>query len=70
MLKKSGGVPAWSPAEKAVRHGLFANEPRPHIPAAVLEDRDRRAGLQPTTLNQLVLGDPLPGRSALDSRRR
>lgn len=32
-----------------------------------LADRDHRANLVPT-INQMILGDPLPGRSALDRR--
>jgi len=60
-------VKPWSPAERAARHSIFAGAPRPTIPVAVLEDRDRRAACE-LTANMLVLGDPPPGRSALDQR--
>jgi hypothetical protein len=35
-----------------------------------LADRDRRAELQPRDLTAWFFGDPLPGMSALDQRRR
>ena len=35
-----------------------------------LEDRDRRAELEPRDLTAWFFGDPLPGMSALDRRRR
>ena len=57
----------WSATERAARHSIFSGASQPRIPPAVLADRDRRAGLRPT-LTQLILGDPLPGRSALDLR--
>jgi len=34
----------------------------------MLEDRDRRANLLPTSTTALICGDPLPGRSALDQK--
>jgi hypothetical protein len=34
-----------------------------------LADRDRRANVAATTTTALLLGDPLPGRSALDQKR-
>ena len=39
------------------------------IPRDVLFDRDRRMELAPCSLTAALLGDPLPGRSALDRRR-
>jgi hypothetical protein len=44
-----------------------AQELRP--PVDVLADRERRLGIVPETLGQALLGDPMPGRSALDKRR-
>lgn len=38
------------------------------IPDGVLIDRDRRAQLEHESLTAALLGDPLPGRSALDRR--
>lgn len=38
------------------------------VPQDVLQDRERRKYHEPTP-NQLILGDPLPGCSALDRRR-
>jgi hypothetical protein len=35
-----------------------------------LADRDRRAELEPHNLTASFFGDPLPGMSALDRRRR
>jgi hypothetical protein len=35
-----------------------------------LADRDRRAELEPRDLTAWFFGDPLPGMSALDQRRR
>jgi hypothetical protein len=35
-----------------------------------LADRDRRANLEPRDLTAWFFGDPLPGMSALDLRRR
>jgi hypothetical protein len=35
-----------------------------------LADRDRRAELEPRDLTAAFFGDPLPGMSALDRRRR
>jgi hypothetical protein len=35
-----------------------------------LADRDRRAELEPHDLTAWFFGDPLPGTSALDQRRR
>jgi hypothetical protein len=35
-----------------------------------LADRDRRAELEPRDLTAWFFGDPLPGMSALDRRRR
>jgi hypothetical protein len=62
----------WSAQEREVRHALFYETPRPHVPPAVLEDRDRRAALVPATLGELLFGDPVTGsgRSALDKLRR
>lgn len=42
---------------------------RLHIPPEVLEDRDRRRELDPISITAALLGDPLPGRSALDQRK-
>lgn len=39
------------------------------IPVSVLNERDQ-VRAQPLTLNQLIFGDPLPGRSALDKKRQ
>jgi hypothetical protein len=49
----------WSAHEREVRHALFYETPRPHVPPAVLEDRDRRAALVPATLGELLFGDPV-----------
>ncbi len=38
------------------------------IPFDVIAERDHRHA-QPQTLHMLLLGDPLPGRSALDLKR-
>lgn len=38
------------------------------IPREVLFDRDRRMAMAPRNLTAALLGDPLPGRSALDRR--
>jgi hypothetical protein len=59
----------WSPAEREARHSLFREASRPHVPPAVLEDRDRRSALE-LTANMLMFGDPPPGRSALDQRNK
>jgi hypothetical protein len=42
------------------------HDPRVDVPLEVLADRDARASLLPVSLTQALLGDPLPGRSALD----
>lgn len=48
----------------------FANVVLRRAPKAALEQRDReRADTTPLTPNQLILGDPIPGRSALDKRK-
>ncbi len=39
------------------------------IPFSVIEERER-AVTQPLSIGQLLLGDPLPGRSALDKKRK
>jgi hypothetical protein len=39
-----------------------------HVPPAVLAERDRALAMERTP-NQEILGDPIPGRSALDRRR-
>lgn len=39
------------------------------VPADVLAERAQRALLEPRNLTAAILGDPLPGRSALDKRR-
>lgn len=38
-------------------------------PAEVLAERDRRMALEHASLTAALLGDPLPGRSALDKRK-
>lgn len=38
------------------------------VPAEALAERERAASIVPT-IHQALLGDPLPGRSALDKRR-
>jgi hypothetical protein len=38
------------------------------VPDAVMAERDR-VTLAPLTISQALLGDPPPGRSALDKRR-
>jgi hypothetical protein len=45
---------------KVVIHGVS-------VPASVFAERDRALGA-PRSPNQEVLGDPLPGRAALDRR--
>jgi hypothetical protein len=65
---KNDNVPKWSEGERAARRAVFCAG-RPKIPSHVLEDRDRRLGLE-LTLNQQILGDPCAGRSALDTRSR
>ena len=42
--------------------------PRAPIPAVVLEDRDRRYSIPPRDLTAALLGDPIPGMSALERR--
>jgi hypothetical protein len=39
-----------------------------NIPHDVLADRERRLSTPPRSLTAALLGDPLPGRSALDKR--
>lgn len=39
------------------------------VPREALADRDRRMALEHASLTAALLGDPLPGRSALDKRR-
>ena len=39
------------------------------IPAEVITDRDRRRQLEPTSVTAMLMGDPLPGRSALDRQQ-
>lgn len=47
-------------------HDVFASV----APSAeALAERDRLAMLEPVSLTAALLGDPLPGRSALDKRR-
>ncbi len=38
-------------------------------PDCVLAERDRRRELEPSSITARLMGDPLPGRSALDRRR-
>jgi len=38
------------------------------IPDEVLRDRDERLKLAPASLTAALMGDPIPGRSALDMR--
>lgn len=55
----------------AMRAGLLGGtfEQKPGRPTeAMLADRDRRLGVEPTP-NMVVLGDPPPGQSALDRMR-
>jgi hypothetical protein len=44
------------------------HKPQPRPRPKTIEDRDRRADLQPATLTARIFGDPLPGYSALDRR--
>lgn len=65
--KRNAGVRA----NRAARRGdkpESGRELRPIIPADVLFDRERRRSANPTP-NMSILGDPLPGRSALDRLR-
>lgn len=39
------------------------------IPADVLRNRDSLLRLRPISISQVLFGDPLPGRSALESAR-
>jgi hypothetical protein len=56
----------WSREERSARAQIF-DQDRMTAPLHVLEDRDRRAGLE-LTPNQAILGDPVSGQSALDQR--
>ena len=49
-------------------HLMLSPSLRPCLLA--LADRDRRAKLEPRDLTAWFFGDPLPGMSALDLRRR
>jgi hypothetical protein len=60
-------VKPWSPEVREARQQLFARGAPVQIPDAVLAERDRRLAAD-RTINMLLLGDPLPGRSALDRR--
>ncbi len=53
---------------KAVRAAHAEQSSSGRVPAAVLADRDRRAGLSARDTTALLLGDPLPGYSALERR--
>lgn len=46
----------------------FHLEERIEIPATVLAERDRRRYLAPANLTAGLMGDPLPGGSALDRK--
>lgn len=62
--KRNAGIRA----NRAVRRGdksASGRELRPIIPVTVLFDRERRLSAK-VTPNMTILGDPLPGRSALD----
>lgn len=41
---------------------------QPTVSQRALDDRARRAALHPATITAMLLGDPLPGHSALDKR--
>lgn len=54
--------------EKLRRVGLGPPPRGYSVPPEVLERREREA-LAPRTIHHMLLGDPLPGRSALDRKR-
>jgi hypothetical protein len=55
-------------AESYQRHRIHVNA-QSRAPAAVLAERDFASAAE-LTPNMTVLGDPLPGRSALDAKQR
>jgi hypothetical protein len=55
-------------ARHAQQHRLHVT-PISRAPAAVLAERDATSAAE-LTPNMAVLGDPLPGRSALDAKQR
>lgn len=60
---------AYKPLLEHNPHAMFKAEMAPKIvPSQVLAERDRAYG-DWLTVNQAILGDPPPGRSALDKRR-
>lgn len=56
----------------AVHHRVSTHPPHGRPPANVLAERDHAKWLreQPRDITAELLGDPLPGRSALDQRQR
>lgn len=50
-----------------IRHYVQSNEP---IPQSVIDERNRRLALRPRDTAAAVLGDPLPGCSALEKYQR
>ena len=47
-------------------HPDTANQGTWIVPRRILEERDERMMLEPQSLTAMLMGDPLPGRSALD----
>jgi hypothetical protein len=60
------------PVNHAVHHEVRNNNAARHPPADVLAARDLalELRLRPRSVTAQLLGDPLPGRSALDQRQR
>lgn len=48
------------------RRGEFRADVKLAIPADVLRNRDSLLRLRPISISQVLFGDPLPGRSALE----
>jgi hypothetical protein len=60
------GFRRWSPEETDIGHGIALFRA---APGEVLAERET-AWAAELTPNMVVLGDPLPGRSALDAKHR
>lgn len=65
---RNNGISQAKRARAEFRGDGYRIESRPLAPPDALADRERRL-LSDLTPNQMVLGDPAPGRSALDRMR-
>lgn len=69
LAGKKGEPRYYKPLLEHNPHAMFRAEMAPKIvPSQVLAERERAYG-DWLTVNQAILGDPPPGRSALDKRR-